>query len=151
MSVSAAAAKLLQSCPTRSSPMNCSLPGSSVHGIFQARVLEWGAIASSAEYSMEIQIGPGFKYDLNALSFKNSPSSLALPIKISNILPKSPKLNKSFSSDRVNISLLNPSISLKGSSVHHSHLQLSRRETFKIINFPYYNLCPVSRHSLPLK
>ena len=33
-----------QSCPTFSDPMDCSLPGSSVHGIFQARVLEWGAI-----------------------------------------------------------------------------------------------------------
>ena len=37
----------LQSCPTLSDPMDCSLPGSSVHGIFQARVLEWGAIAFS--------------------------------------------------------------------------------------------------------
>ena len=36
-----------QSCPTLSNPMDCSLPGSSVHGIFQARVLEWGAIAFS--------------------------------------------------------------------------------------------------------
>ena len=35
-------------CPTLSDPMDCSLPGSSVHGIFQARVLEWGAIAFSA-------------------------------------------------------------------------------------------------------
>ena len=35
------------SCPTLSNPMDCSLPGSSVHGIFQARVLEWGAIAFS--------------------------------------------------------------------------------------------------------
>ena len=43
----AAAAKLLQSCLTPSDPMDCSLPGSSVHGIFQARVLEWGAIAFS--------------------------------------------------------------------------------------------------------
>ena len=34
-----------QSCPTFSNPMDCSLPGSSIHGIFQARVLEWGAIA----------------------------------------------------------------------------------------------------------
>ena len=32
-------------CPTLSDPMDCSLPGSSIHGIFQARVLEWGAIA----------------------------------------------------------------------------------------------------------
>ena len=36
-----------QSCPTPSDPMDCSLPGPSVHGIFQARVLEWGAIAFS--------------------------------------------------------------------------------------------------------
>ena len=39
--------KLLQSCPTPSDPMDCSLPGSSIHGILQARVLEWGAIAFS--------------------------------------------------------------------------------------------------------
>ena len=37
-----------QSCPTLSEPMDCSLPGSSIHGIFQARVLEWGVIAFSA-------------------------------------------------------------------------------------------------------
>ena len=37
--------KVIQSCPTLSNPMNCSPPGSSVHGIFQAGVLEWGAIA----------------------------------------------------------------------------------------------------------
>ena len=37
--------EVAQSCPTRSDPMDCSPPGSSVHGIFQARVLEWGAIA----------------------------------------------------------------------------------------------------------
>ena len=43
----AAAAKSLQSCPTLRDPMDCSLPGSSIHGIFQARVLEWGAIAFS--------------------------------------------------------------------------------------------------------
>ena len=39
--------EVAQSCPTLSNPMDRSLPGSSVHGIFQARVLEWGAIASS--------------------------------------------------------------------------------------------------------
>ena len=37
--------ELTQSCLTLSDPVDCSLPGSSVHGIFQARVLEWGAIA----------------------------------------------------------------------------------------------------------
>ena len=41
------AAKSLQLCLTLSDPMDCSLPGSSIHGIFQARVLEWGAIAFS--------------------------------------------------------------------------------------------------------
>ena len=39
--------EVAQSCPTLNDPMDCSLPGSSVHGIFQARVLEWGAIAFS--------------------------------------------------------------------------------------------------------
>ena len=39
-----------QSCPTLSDPMDCSLPGSSIHGIFQARVLEWVVIAFSAFY-----------------------------------------------------------------------------------------------------
>ena len=39
--------EVVQSCPTLSNPMDCSLPGSSVHGIFQARVLEWGAIVFS--------------------------------------------------------------------------------------------------------
>ena len=39
--------EVAQSCPTLSDPMDCSLPGSSVHGIFQARVLEWGAVAFS--------------------------------------------------------------------------------------------------------
>ena len=43
----AAAAKPLQSCPTLCDPRDGSPPGSSVHGIFQARVLEWGAIAFS--------------------------------------------------------------------------------------------------------
>ena len=37
--------EVAQSCPTSSNPMDCSLPGSSVHGIFQARLLEWGAIS----------------------------------------------------------------------------------------------------------
>ena len=48
--------EVAQSCPTLSDPMDCSPPGSSVHGIFQARVLEWGAIAFS-ELALEL----GFK------------------------------------------------------------------------------------------
>ena len=39
--------EVAQSYPTLSDPMDCSLPGSSIHGILQARVLEWGAIAFS--------------------------------------------------------------------------------------------------------
>ena len=39
--------EVAQSCLTLSDPMDCSPPGSSIHGIFQARVLEWGAIAFS--------------------------------------------------------------------------------------------------------
>ena len=48
--------EVAQSCPTLSDPMDCSLPGSSVHGIFQARVLEWGATAfSDGVYSHAIK------------------------------------------------------------------------------------------------
>ena len=42
--------EIAQLCQTLSDPMDCSLPGSSIHGIFQARVLEWGAIAFSQIY-----------------------------------------------------------------------------------------------------
>ena len=40
--------EVAQSCPTLSDPMDCSPPGSSIHGTLQARVLEWGAIASNS-------------------------------------------------------------------------------------------------------
>ena len=48
--------EVTQSCPTLRDPMDCSLPGSSIHGIFQARVLEWGAIAFSATFPRYIEI-----------------------------------------------------------------------------------------------
>ena len=51
--------EVAQSCPTLSNPMDCSLPGSSIHGIFQARVLEWGAIAFSAERVQEVSKAGG--------------------------------------------------------------------------------------------
>ena len=41
--------EVAQSCPTLNYPMDCSLPGSSIHGIFQASVLEWGATAFSSK------------------------------------------------------------------------------------------------------
>jgi len=49
--------EVAQSCLTLSNPMDCSLPGSSIHGIFQARVLEWGAIAFSIKHTNICIIG----------------------------------------------------------------------------------------------
>ena len=48
--------EVAQSCPSLHDPMDYSLPGSSVHGIFQARVLEWGAIAFSAKCTTLMKI-----------------------------------------------------------------------------------------------
>ena len=47
--------EVVQSCPTLRNPIDCSLPGSSVHGIFQVRVLEWGAIATLALPNLILQ------------------------------------------------------------------------------------------------
>ena len=47
--------EVAQSCPTLLEPMDCNLPGSSAHGIFQARVLEWGAIAFSVSLMEEVK------------------------------------------------------------------------------------------------
>ena len=58
--------EVAQSCPTLSDPMDCSLPGSSAHGIFQARVLEWGAIAFS-----DIGILPSPKKEQNNVICSN--------------------------------------------------------------------------------
>ena len=55
--------EVAQSCPTISDPMDCSPPGSFIHGIFQARVLEWGAIAFSEQNfrpcELEVAVSPG--------------------------------------------------------------------------------------------
>ena len=48
--------EVAQSYPTLCDPMDCSLPGSSIHGIFQARVLEWGAIAFSDDKGSSVQL-----------------------------------------------------------------------------------------------
>ena len=48
--------KVAQLCPTLSDLMDCSLPGSSIHGIFQARVLEWGAVTFSELYIKAYQM-----------------------------------------------------------------------------------------------
>ena len=49
-------AKLLQSCPTLCNPTDCSLPGSSVHGISQARILEWVAMVYSRDICIYVCI-----------------------------------------------------------------------------------------------
>ena len=56
--------EVAQSCPTLNDPMDCSLPGSSVHGIFQTRVLEWGAIAfSKTWHSQTNKLNKYLNYD----------------------------------------------------------------------------------------
>ena len=60
--VHAAAAQSLQSCPTLCDPMDCSLPGSSIHGIFQARILEGVAISSlviKERNVLKLRMAPG--------------------------------------------------------------------------------------------
>ena len=64
MPVAAAAAKSLQSYLTLCDPIDGSPPGSSVHGIFQARVLEWGAIAFSSEAAKHPKFAGTFSHSL---------------------------------------------------------------------------------------
>ena len=70
--------EVAQSCLTLRDPMDCSLPGSSIHGIFQARVLEWGAIAFSSysltKHALVEQQEVPTKYTLSS----TDPFSLAL-------------------------------------------------------------------------
>ena len=64
--------EVAQSCLTLSDPMDCSPPGSSVHGIFQARVLGWGAIAFSVVAVVISNNGNGSIKRLNKLCIPNS-------------------------------------------------------------------------------
>ena len=57
--------EVAQSCPTLRDPMGCSLPGSSIHGSFQARVLEWGAIALATSKKNSSMLG--FYFGLSQL------------------------------------------------------------------------------------
>ena len=57
--------EVTQSCPTLSDPVDCSPPGSSVHGIFQARVLEWGAIAFSGN-TLQWYLKVGLKLNIKS-------------------------------------------------------------------------------------
>ena len=65
------ASEVAQSFPTLRNPMDCSLPGSSVHGIFQARVLEWGAIAFSEVIGYPL---PYSQASLVVQTVKNAPA-----------------------------------------------------------------------------
>ena len=68
--------EVAQWCPTLSDPMDCSLPGSSIHGIFQARVLEWGAIAFSGGKVTLLQFLPVLERNKSLLRIKQvSPST----------------------------------------------------------------------------
>ena len=66
--------EVAQSCPSLSDPTDCSLPGFSIHGIFQARVMEWGAIAFSITYIWSLK-----KNDTNELIYlqnRNRPTDI---------------------------------------------------------------------------
>ena len=82
--------EVAQLCPTLSDPMDCSLSGSSIHGIFQARVLEWGAIAFSRDILLKaliLKMGWGEQYKMLCYKegliaqaqYNNSPEYFHLP------------------------------------------------------------------------
>ena len=72
--------EVAQSCPTLSDPMDCSLPGSSIHGIFQARVLEWGAIAFSIVWP-QVNRREGTQLHPSTENWIQDLLSMALPIR----------------------------------------------------------------------
>ena len=81
--------EVAQSCPTLSDPMDCGLPGSSIPGIFQARILEWGAIAFSAVYSLshvQLFATPWTAAHQASVSITNSWSFLKL-MSIKSVMP----------------------------------------------------------------
>ena len=69
--------EVTQSCPTLSDPMDCSRPGSSVHGIFQARVLEWVAIAFS---DVCVYLNVNLRFHISSQIFIVSPATYQVSI-----------------------------------------------------------------------
>ena len=69
--------EIAQSCLTLSDPMDCSLPGSSTHGIFQARELEWGAIAFSPKTASKLK---NLVYLFNSPYFTNKEKDFKVTI-----------------------------------------------------------------------
>ena len=78
-----------QSCPTLSDPMDWSLPGSSIHGIFQARVLEWGAIAFSENKAI-IHIFKSDRADDQYLTIKECVPNAVISVTIDQHFPGLP-------------------------------------------------------------
>ena len=70
--------EVTQLCPTLSNPMDCSPPGSSIHGIFQAGVLEWGAIAF-LDVTKFKQMGMEAAHVIFKTSLKNKGNSFSVP------------------------------------------------------------------------
>ena len=71
--------KVIQSCPTLCNPMDCSLPGSSVHGILQARILEWVAVpfvSGSSQPRNRTGVSCHCRWILYQLSYQRSPYKL---------------------------------------------------------------------------
>ena len=103
--------EVAQSCLTLSDPMDCSLPGSSVHGIFQARVLEWGAIAFSIHVSILTQppSHPGWHVTLSRVPCAIRKSLLVIRFKYNSVYMTSPKF-QTVPSPSATISLFSKSL-----------------------------------------
>ena len=86
--------EVAQSCPTLHDPMDCSLPGSSVHRIFQARVLELGAIAFSVGchrvYQFELNIANSYVIQQFPLAIYFTYGNACVSMLLSEFVPPSP-------------------------------------------------------------
>ena len=86
--------EVAQSCPTPSDPMDRSLPGSSVHGIFQARVLEWGVIAFSDSIGLLVTMKSLSYFKNNSFWTVVLEKTLESPLDCKEIKPVNPKGNQ---------------------------------------------------------
>ena len=82
--------EVTQLCPILSDPMDCSLPGSSIHGIFQARVLEWGAIAFADDTTLMAESEEKLKSLLRRVKEESEKAGLRLNIQKTNIVASGP-------------------------------------------------------------
>ena len=81
--------EVAQSCPTLCDPMDCSPPGSSIHGMFQARVLEWGATAFS-KYMLRRNKRMESKWDLFHLASSGQDNVSVIETRIWNLMTEGP-------------------------------------------------------------